>query len=151
MPTGTGHSFSIVTLISVKNACCYSLRGSRTGITHTWSVRPLTLSIGSGLEQIRKRKHWLRSQAPATQHHTADHHPPPISWLMNEWRNEHMDTDDTSKAAWTPVLSPTPLYTESIPDVPFVPRPSVYRQHSWCPICNEKKFKPINFQWHCSH
>ena len=57
MPTGTGHSFSIVTLISVKNACCYSLRGSRTGITHTWSVRPLTLSIGSGLEQIRKRKH----------------------------------------------------------------------------------------------
>ena len=31
-----------------------------------------------------------------------------------------MDTDDTSKAAWTPVLSPTPLYTESIPGVPFV-------------------------------
>ena len=120
MPTGIGHSFSILTLISVKNACCSCFRGSRTGITHTWPVCPLTLSIGSGLQQIQKRKHWLRSQAPSTQHHTADHHPPPMSWLMNEWRNEHMDTDDTSKAAWTPVLSPTPLYTESIPGVPFV-------------------------------
>lgn len=118
MPTGIGHS----PYISISEECLLLLfqRLQNRGKTHMAIVYPLTVSTGSGLEQIRKRKRRLRSQATATQHHPADRHPPSTSWLMNEW-SEHMDTRDTSKAAWTRLI----------------PNPSIYREHSWCPICSQ--------------